>query len=149
MKKLLLSSLILVTLHISAYCQSESEKADIIRVLEKESATWRSGDVQGHADCWYIQPYSRILISTADGAVLDIPPDVMMHPPASAIGRGGTAVNSNYKMSIHGNDAWVSHNEESTSKDGKKTYSYEIRMLEKINGSWKLVGQSIHVYKPK
>jgi len=28
-----------------------------------------------------------------------------------------------------------------------KTYSHEIRLLEKINGNWKLVGQTIHVYK--
>jgi hypothetical protein len=50
-------------------------------------------------------------------------------------------------MSINGNSAWVSHDEESTTAEGKKTFSYEIRMLEKIKGEWKLVGQSIHIYK--
>jgi len=59
----------------------------------------------------------------------------------------GSAVNSQYKISIKGKSAWVSHHEESTDKDGKKSYSYEIRMLEKINGQWKLVGQSIHMLK--
>ena len=62
---------------------------------------------------------------------------------------GGFAVNSNYKMSIHGNNAFVSHDEISTTKDGKKSLSYEIRLLEKINGEWKLVGQSIHIDKNK
>jgi hypothetical protein len=33
--------------------------------------------------------------------------------------------------------------------DGKKSYSYEIRILEKIDGQWKLVGQSIHLYRLK
>ncbi len=50
-------------------------------------------------------------------------------------------------MSIHGNDAWVSHDEVSTAADGQKSYSYEIRMLEKVDGDWKLAGQSIHLYK--
>jgi hypothetical protein len=72
----------------------------------------------------------------------------MIHPAPNNMGKGGYAINSNYKFSIHGNSAWVSHNEESTSNDGKKTYSYEMRMLEKIDGEWKLVGQSIHIYNP-
>ena len=65
------------------------------------------------------------------------------------MGKGGTSANTAYKMSIRGDNAWVTHNEESVSKEGKKTYSIELRMLERINGAWKLVGQSIHVYKPE
>ncbi|MBS1669651.1 MAG: endo-arabinase [Bacteroidetes bacterium] len=121
----------------------------IKQLLEKESATWRAGDIKGHADCWHIQPYSKVLASTDDGHFFDIPPERMIDPSPNSMGKGGSAVNSNYKMNIHGNDAWVSHNEESTSKDGKKTYSYEIRILEKIEGEWKLVAESIHIYKPK
>jgi hypothetical protein len=104
--------------------------------------------VKAHADCWAIKSYSRILVSTGDGKALDIDPATVLHPPAGMMGKGGVAVMSNYKMNISGNTAWVSHNEESTSAEGTKTYSYEIRLLEKIDGAWKLVGQSIHIYKP-
>lgn len=76
-----------------------------------------------------------------------MPPAAMLQASPN-MGQGGTSVNSNYKMSIHGDNAWVSHNEESTSKSGEKTYSYEIKMLEKTDGEWKLVGESIHLYKP-
>jgi hypothetical protein len=126
--------------------QPVDETATIKQVLEKESATWRAGDAPGHAACWHIQPYSRILVSTADGKVLDIPPALMV-APSPGMGQGGAAVNTNYKMHVTGNAAWVSHDEESTAKDGQKTYSYELRMLEKIDNQWKLVGQSIHLYK--
>lgn len=131
----------------SASAQFEKDSVAIINLLQKESTTWRSGDAEAHASCWHIQPYSRILISLADGKVLDVPPSFMLNPPAGSMGGGGSFSFSNFKMSIHANNAWVSHNEESTSKEGVKTYSYEIRMLEKINGQWKLVGQSIHIYK--
>lgn len=141
--------LTLMFLIINTYGQHSKDSVAIRLLLERESATWRSGDIKAHADCWHIQPYSRILVSTADGTILDIPPDVMIHPPVNSVGKGGTSVNSNYKMSIKGNNAWVSHNEESTAEDGTKTYSLEIRMLERIHGQWKLVGQSIHIYKPK
>ena len=137
----------LLFVYVFTYSQNVDDSAAIKNLLEKESATWRAGNVKAHADCWKIQPYSRILVSTADGNAYDVPPDAMIHPSPNSIGKGGTSINTNYKMHISGNNAWVSHNEESTAKDGKKSHSYEIRILEKINGEWKLVGQSIHLYK--
>ena len=131
-----------------SFRQQNDEAAAIKTLLEKEAATWRSGDISAHAACWHIQPYSRILVSTANGSTFDVPPENMTKPSPS-MGNGGFAVISNYKVSIHGNDAWASHDEESTAKDGKKTYSYEIRILERINKEWKLVGQSIHIYVPR
>ena len=129
--------------------RQQNDGVDAIKkLLEKEAATWRSGDIAAHASCWHIQPYSRILVSTSDGMTFDVPPENMVKSSAS-MGKGGFAVISNLKVSIHGNDAWASHDEESTAKDGKKTYSYEIRILERINNEWKLVGQSIHIYVPK
>jgi hypothetical protein len=133
---------------ITGFSQT-NEEALIKQLLEKESATWRSGDVKAHADCWHIQPYSRILVSTGDSTLLEVPPSVMINPPVGIFGKGGTSVNSNFKMNISGNNAWVSHDEESTSAEGVKTYSSEFRVLEKIKGKWKLVAQSIHIYKPK
>lgn len=133
----------------TVFSQATNDSLAIIQLLEKESATWRSGDLKGHADCWQVQPYSRILVSTGDSTVYDVPAAIMTNPPAGMMGKGGTAENSNYKMSIHSDNAWVSHNEASTAANGTKSFSYEIRMLEKINGQWKLVGQSIHMYKPR
>jgi len=141
--------ILLFALFFTASCTKPmDESAAIIQVLEKESATWRAGDFQGHADCWHIQPYSKILISTVEGACFDIPASVMTDP-ATKMGGGGTSSNTNYQMSVHGDNAWVSHDEVSIAADGVKTYSHEIRLLEKINGQWKLVGQSIHAYKPQ
>lgn len=128
---------------------SQTEEDSIISLLEKESATWRSGDVKGHSDCWAIKPYSRIFVSTSDGNSIDVPPVMMINPPENMMGKGGTSKNSNYKMNISGNHAWVSHNEESTTKEGITSYTFEIRILEKIDGKWKLVGQSIHPRKIK
>jgi hypothetical protein len=135
-------------LSFNSFCQDTAEAA-IKQLLERESTTWRAGDAKAHADCWHIQPYSRILVSTGDSTVMDVPPAVMLNPPAAIFGKGGSFVNSNYKMNIAGNYAWVSHDEESTSAEGVKQFSSEFRMLEKINGQWKLVGQSIHINKAR
>jgi hypothetical protein len=128
---------------------SMDESTNIKKLIEKESATWRSGDSKAHASCWHIQPYSKILISTADGTTIDVPPNKMIEISENTLAPGGSSENTNYKISINKKTAWVSHDEVSTAKDGKKTYSYEIRLLEKIDKEWKLVGQSIHAYKTK
>ena len=135
---------------LSNFCYSQSKDEMAIKMLlEKESATWRNGDVKGHAACWEIKPYTRIIVSKVDGTMVEVPPQIMIDPPATMIGKGGAAVNTDYKIRVSGHTAWVSHNEISTAADGTKSYSYEFRMLEKIKGKWKLVGQSIHMYNPK
>ena len=138
---------LLIAISLAGYSQKTDEAESIKKLLEKESATWRAQDSKGHTECWHIQPYSRILVSTLEGKTYDVPPTAMIDTKPEAMGNGGFAVQTNYKMSIKGDTAWVSHDEESTSKEGKKTLSYEIRMLEKIKNQWKLVGQSIHIYK--
>lgn len=137
MQKILHFPTLLTTiLSCSAPANTVIEIEAIKRLLEKESATWRSGDVKAHAECWHIQPNSRILVSLPDGTVIDVPPDAIIKPKQADADLGGTSVNTDYKFSIHGDQAWVSHQEESTSKDVKKTYYYEIRILEKMNGNW-------------
>ena len=143
------STLLFIFLGISVVVFAQSEEEAIIALLEKESATWRSGDIEAHAQCWAVRPYGRIFVSTQDGSSFDVPPALMRNPPANMIGNGGTSKNTNYKMNISGNHAWVTHDEESTSKDGKTTYTYEMRILEKIDGKWRLVGQSIHPRTPE
>ena len=125
MKKILFF-LFICSICYKSNAQNNDESNAIKKVLEKESTTWRSGDVMGHANCWAIKPYSRILVSTGDSAVLDIPGAFIVTPPEGVMGKGGTAVNSNYKMNISGSNAWVSHDEESTAADGRKTFSSEF-----------------------
>ena len=132
----------------NAQAQSTNDTTAIKLLLEKESLTWRTGDVKAHAACWQIRPYSRILVSLADGRCFDVPPQNMITPNPKQMDKGGSSMNSNYKFHVHGNEAWVSHDEVYIAPDGQKNYSHEIRMLEKVEGSWKLVGQSIHLYKP-
>jgi hypothetical protein len=132
----------------AAFCQNNSEEIAIKQLLEKESYTWRQSDLAAHASCWAIRPYIKIVISTTEGKSFEVPIEYIVNPPVDKMGDGGTSSNSNYVFSIHGDQAWVYHDEVSISKDGKKAYSHEIRFLEKEKGDWKLVGQTIHSYIP-
>lgn len=136
----------------STFAQVSKDSLAIIRLLEKEGATWRMGDVKAHADCWADRPNGFVVNSTADGKLRIASPSVFINPPSSIVGGGGFAIHTNHKMSISGNTAWVYHDEVSISKEGKESLSREVRLLEKIAGHWKLVGHSGHFYnleKPK
>ena len=146
MKKILLLMLISFAC-TTLNAQQVHDTTAIKELLEREAATWRSGDIKAHAACWQIRPYSKILVSTPDGKCFDVPPAAIINPSKDMMDDGSSS-NSNYLFSINGNSAWVSHDERSLSRNGDASYSHEIRMLEKIKGKWKLVGQSIHLYKP-
>lgn len=149
MMRMQITALLLTSTLTGAYGQREPDSLAIIRLLNREALTWRTGDVKAHADCWKLRPYSRILASLPDGKTLDVPPVLMINPPAGMSGNGGLAVLSNVKMSVWNNTAWVSHDEISVSPEGKATHSYEMRWLEKTSGQWKLTGQSAHIFTPE
>src|SRR5258706_2951501 len=138
-------TLCLLLAYTLGHSQINNDSIAIIKLLEKAATTFRSGDAKAYTDCWKIQPYSVILISTADGKALTIPAEALAKP-SSAMGQGGFATVTNYRMSIHGDNGWTSFDEVSTAKEGTKSYSYEIWMVEKINGAWKLVAASMHFY---
>jgi hypothetical protein len=150
---ILKNSMKLFALLVLAGCQSPAKQLSldteaITKLLEQESATWRSGDIKAHAACWQVRPYSKVLVSTPEGKAIDVPMDAIINPKPQDMDLGGKSVNRNYQFNIQGNNAWVSHDEISTAPDGSITNSYEIRILEKVDGQWKLVAQSIHLYKP-
>lgn len=138
--------LLIIAISLSTHVFSQTnDSTAIVKLLNKESATWRSGDSTTHAACWQIEPYSTVIVMTADGKTFSFPADKIVHPSPGMMGKGGTSKNTNYTMSIHGNSALITHNETSTSANGSVSHTYEVRMLEKINGQWKLTGQIIQV----
>ena len=145
MKYILTVSLLLV--YAFGFSQINNDSVAIVKLLEKGASTFRSGDAKAYADCWIIKQYSIILVSTGDGKAMSVPAESIAKP-SSHMGQGGFATATNYHMSIHDDYGWTSLDEISTTKDGAKSYSHEIWMVEKINGDWKFVAASIHIYKP-
>jgi len=139
-------TLSLLLMYTCSHSQTNNDSVAIVKLLEKAATTFRSGDAKAYADCWHVQSYSIILISTVDGKAILLPAEALSKP-SSAMGQGGYVTVTNYRMSIHGDNGWTSFDEVSTSKDGIKTYSYEIWMVEKIKGDWKLAAASMHFYK--
>lgn len=144
----LLLSFLVMSISIS-FAQS-AEEAAIKKVVEAETAAFQTGDLALWKSFWQIQPYTRALSTGADGAHIDIPQEVLRNPPPGVLGRGSSCANTNYLIHISTNNdmAWSSFDQLEIRKDGTKGYSHQMRILEKIDGVWKLVGSSVHWYKP-
>ena len=143
----LVFSLLMVPIFI--FSQTNNDSLQIVQLLQKEGLAWRMGDKEAHKSCWIERPYGKILVAPKDGDAIDVPVSFILNPPEGMLGNGGFAVHSNHRFAIYENNAWVSHDEVSIDKFGKESHSYEIRMLEKINGNWKLVGQTVLGFDPK
>jgi len=131
---------------ISTYGQALNDSIAIVQLLEKEAASWRTGDIKTHSECWQVRPYNHIWVTLNNGNSINIPPSMIINPSHESTGKGGLAILSNYKMNIYNGNAWVSHDEVSIGVDGKESNSRELRILEKVGSQWKLVGQSMYIY---
>lgn len=145
---IIFSTLFLITTE-DLEAQNTSDSIQIIKLLQKEGLAWRMGDLEGFTSSWQERPYGRIMSSSKDGSVMNIPASFMKTPPKEIFGNGGMVVHSNHKMGIYEKSAWVSHDEVAIDKFGKENHTYEMRMLEKVANQWKLVGQSAHSFNPK
>jgi hypothetical protein len=145
--KNLLFALLFIACATALSAQSAEELA-IQKVCEAETRAWLAKDVATYNNCWEIRPYSRIMVTTEDGQTISMAGDQLKSASADVMGGGGTVTNTNYQIHIEGNTAWAMYDEVKTNDKGSYP-SYEVRLLEKINGAWKIVGISVHHYKAK
>jgi hypothetical protein len=133
---------------LNLYAQSADE-ASIKKVCEAETRTWLDGDKAGHAACWNVQSYSTAMISLPDGTFITASGNELMATEDKAMGGGGSFTNTNYVIRISGNTAWATFDQSGADTKGNKKTSKELRILEKVNGEWKIVVMDAHLYAPK
>lgn len=148
MQKFILALALFSLPTIALFAQSADETA-IKKLCEAETRAWLAKDATTFNNCWQVRPYSRILVTTEDGNVFALGADQLKAAQADVMGGGGTFVNSNYLIHVDGNSAWVTYDEVKTDDKGTQHPSYEMRLLEKVGGEWKIVGMSVHHYKKK
>ena len=147
MKKLIMALTSFTIAIFTAQAQTADETA-IKTVIETETQAWHEGNTQKQISCWNIQPYSKSLISLENGQLIHITEADAKNAPPQTQGDGGLSSHNNYQIKVNGNMAFVNFDEVTTAKEGAKRYSREMRVLEKINGAWKIVAVSAHFYKP-
>lgn len=147
--KHIFSALLLLVASLTAMQAQTADETAIKKVCEAETRTWLNGDKAGHAACWHVQPYSMVLVSLPDGTFISAAGNEIKPTEDQAMGGGGTFANSNYVIRVNGNTAWTTFDQTGADTKGNKMTAKELRILEKVNGEWKIVVMDAHLYTPK
>jgi ketosteroid isomerase-like protein len=96
---------------------------------------------------WIMDDKSFMLVTLIDGVTLiskkeDLIQDTTVPPDGHA-----KIEKTDYVISITGNTAYAYHHETATLQDGGKITAHQVRVLEKVDGVWKIHASSVHQYK--
>jgi hypothetical protein len=137
----------------------KEDSAAIVKVIEKETQSWKDRDANGRIACIANVPYTLMLVHhgvmASNKGVAYVTNEKTNAPEAiktqtAGMGKadGSTFKNENYVVTIKGGTAFASFDEIDTAADGKKQYFHEVRNLEKIEGLWKITYIGAVTYTP-
>lgn len=150
MKNIVLTLCIFTASTVAMLAQNDA--AAIQKAIESESQAFHTNpDRNVFISFWQITDDTRLVYSGPDGnsfisgkEILNAITNGQLPPTDNA-----SAVFSNYTIKFSGVTGWASFDQENTDATGKKSYMHEFRMMEKVNGNWKIVSSSVHQYAPK
>ena len=148
---IILSATALITSIQNGLAQTD-DKVAIKAVIERETQSWIKRDAKAMADCWADVPEAGHLYSVPDGkGTVVYSPDIEKAITTLAAGQqpsSDTFQNTDYQIRINGNGAFTQFDQAYSSADGTKNYSHQVRYLEKVSGTWKIVNVVSVYYIP-
>lgn len=124
------------------------ESADIMRVIERETERFVSGDFEGWAACWVHDPRTREVCFSSTGGVTVVEGWDAIEAYMRDVFRSGAICDivafhrHNISLSINGDVAIVTFDGESRQSDGRVERTFETRFLERERGSWRILYSS-------
>ena len=128
---------------------TEDEKAKIMAIIEQESKAFWDKNFEGYANCWAHRDYVRTMGWWADGGVTVVEgweergQRTKKHMVANPEPNPQNPVRKNLNIRITEKMAWVTFDQYGKDTDDPMFdmpgLSRETRILEKIDGNWKIV----------
>ncbi len=149
MKKILIT-LAFLAINLCA-AMAQNEDAAIRKAIEEETITFHTNaDRNVFLSYWNITD-ATVMLYSGGGNVVSLTGAQMNDatkngtiPPVD----GSVASYENFLVRSSGNVAWASFTQQDTKKDGTKTpRMQQFRLMEKINGAWKITSSSVHELK--
>lgn len=140
---------IISTLLTSSISPAKDEEKAIMSVIEKESQAFWDKDFTAYADCWAHKNYVRTMGWWADGGITVVEgweergKRTKKHMDDNPTVNPQNPLRKNMNIRIGTDMAWVTFdqygNDTNDPTFDMPGLSRETRILEKINGSWKIV----------
>ena len=149
MKKTLITLAFLAINLFTATAQSED--AAIRKAIEEETSTFHTNaDRNVFLSYWNITD-ATVMLYSGGGNVVSLTGAQMKAATTNGTipAPDGSVVSyENFVVRSSGNVAWASFIQQDTRKDGTKSpRMQEFRLMEKINGAWKITSSSVHELK--
>jgi ketosteroid isomerase-like protein len=142
------SFLFFLVSHPNLKSQTDNENA-IIQVVENETKAFCKNSLADVVKTYWILDEKTIkYVTHPDGFhkvsnAADMLSETEAPPESHA-----TFANSDYHIGIKGNMAFLTYTQVATLDDGAKVHSHEMRILENVDGKWKIHNASIHLFTP-
>ncbi|MCB0687867.1 MAG: nuclear transport factor 2 family protein [Saprospiraceae bacterium] len=145
----LTSILLYVSHHVRDPISDFTEEKEIMSVIERESKSFWDKDFKNFSDCWAHQDYVRIIGWWSDGGISvtegwnTIGKKIQKMMLDNPVPNPQNPVRKNINIRIGKDMAWVTFDQYGKDTDDPKFdmpgLSRETRVLEKIEGKWKIV----------
>ncbi|MEL6573341.1 MAG: DUF4440 domain-containing protein [Pseudomonadota bacterium] len=128
--------------------QIPTDRADVMRVIEAETATFLACDFDGWADCWVQDSRTReVCISTTFGVSVTEGWDALASYMRGVFLRGQVCDITNFQrenvdITVNGDVALVVFDGRSTQQDGRVETTHETRVLERQSNVWRILYSS-------
>jgi len=127
----------------------EEEKAAILEVLNNETKAAFNRDYEGWKEYWVHESYvSKTYMQFQDSSMTEtlgwgeidafVKTYIEEHPEPAPLPEFVNEIN----VRLYGNGAWVNYEQ----NDAKLGLKRETRLMEKINGKWKIAGMHTSIY---
>lgn len=144
-------SLLVTFLLAFTLIHAQTDEDAIKAVIQAETEAFSKKALADVAkEFWIVDDKMVMMVTLVDGTTLQLyKADVLENtsvPPESH----ATFVKSNYVIQVAGNMAYASHDQVVTlapEEGGGKVNSHELRVLEKVNGVWKIHASAVLQYK--
>jgi len=132
--------------------ESGDDEAEIVALIEAETAAYLRRDVDGLCDCWVQQPYLRhttilpfagaVQVNGIDGLRNHFTSHYRVYDPLAV--EVEAVVRRNWQFVVRESLAWVTFEQVTASKDAEHMSGAQMhtRILEKVSGNWKLVSST-------
>lgn len=124
--------------------EPDNGEAAIIAVIHSETKAFMDADFEAWAACWVQDERAKnVFVSSIGRSVISGWQEIAAQMRHALVEEGGCGMarfhQENFQINMHKEIAWVAFEQTAEDKDGGTWKSFETRILERVEGRWKLV----------
>jgi hypothetical protein len=97
---------------------------------------------------WKVDDQTLLILMEPDGQLSELNSDILLSIKDLPFPSETEIIKTEHFIHINGNNAFASHEQIFVDKKTRsKIFSHEIRVLEKVDGAWKIHVSNVHQYK--